>query len=72
MGTYSYFRLPQGWRDVQVFGDHDVSEVVSVLDTPHGQPVDVVDGQIVGQLDFNVLALIAPQRFQSAKSPFVI
>ena len=59
--TYSDFGLAEGWWHVQVFRDHDVSEIMSILDAPHGQPVDVVDGQVVGQLDLNVLTLVASQ-----------
>lgn len=60
--TYGDFGLAEGWGNVQVFGDQNVSEIVSVLDAPHGQPVDVVDGQVVRQLDLDVLPLVATQR----------
>lgn len=64
-GTYCDFGLAQCRRYIQVLGYHHVTKVVSVLNAPHGQPVDVIHGQITRQLDFNVLPLIAFQGLQT-------
>lgn len=38
-----------------------MSKVMPILDAPYSKPVDVVDGQISGQLDLDVFSLITPQ-----------
>jgi hypothetical protein len=50
--------LSEGWRHVEVFRYPHVTEVVSVLDAPDSQPVDVVHGQVPWQLYFDVLPLV--------------
>lgn len=60
-GTYGQLVLSQCRRHVQILGDDDVTKVLTEADTPHGQPIYVVDSQVTRQLDFNVLALVAAQ-----------
>lgn len=68
MQLYSYrnFGLAERRWHVQVLGYQDVPEVVVVGDAPHGQPVDVVDGDVLWQLDLDVLALVSLERVQPA------
>jgi hypothetical protein len=69
--TYGYFRLSQSGRDVQIPRDHNVAKVMSILNAPHCQPVDVVDSEIAGELDFNIFALVAFERLQTVDTRFV-
>lgn len=46
--THSDLGLSQRRRHVQILGYDDVSKVVTILHTPYGQPVDVVDGKVTG------------------------
>lgn len=39
--------LAQRWWHVQILGDQHVAKVVRVLHAPHGEPVDVVDGDVL-------------------------
>lgn len=64
LATYRNFRLAQCRRHIQVFGYEDMSKVVSVLHAPYRQPVNVVNGQTAGQLNLDILALVATQRVQ--------
>lgn len=57
--TYRYFGLAECGRHIQVFGNEHVTEIVPIFHAPNGQPVDVVDCQISGQLDFNIFALVS-------------
>lgn len=40
-----------------------MSKVVTIFDAQDGKPVDVIDGQVSGQLNLNIFALIPPQNF---------
>lgn len=64
--TYRYFCLAKRWRNVQVLRNVDMPKVVPIFDAPHGQPIDVVYGQVTGQLNLNIFALVASQWFQRA------
>lgn len=64
--TYRYLRLSQCRWNVQILRDVNVTKVVPIFDAPHRQPIDIVYGQIAGQLNLDVLALVASQRFQRA------
>lgn len=59
--AYRKLVLAERRGDVEVFGDHDVAEVLSETDAPNREPIDVADGQIARQLNLNVLALVASQ-----------
>lgn len=62
--TYRNFRLTQCRRHIQIFGYEDMPKVVSVLHAPYCQPVNVINGQAAGQLNLDILALVATQRVQ--------
>lgn len=53
--------VDEGRHVVEVFGDGDVAEIVPEPVAPHGQPADVVDGQIVRQTQSDRLARVRPQ-----------
>jgi len=65
--TYGQFILSESrWNVLNIFfGDDDVTEVFTERDAPDGQPVDVVNGQIVRKLDLDVFALVASQHVQT-------
>lgn len=44
-----------------------MTKVVPIFDAPDGKPVDVVDGQVSGQLNLDVFALIPPQNFVASE-----
>jgi hypothetical protein len=62
--TYRDFGLSESRWNVEVFGYEDVSEVVSVLDAPDGQPFNIVDRERAWKLYFDVFTLVASQRVQ--------
>ena len=68
--TYGQFILSESrWHVLNIFfGEDDVSKVFTERDAPDGQPVDVVDGQIVRKLDLDVFTLISPQHVQTASN----
>ena len=67
-GSYRKLVLTQCWRQVQIFRDHDVTEVLAEGDAPDRQPINVTHGHVARKLDFDVLTLVPAQHTQSSKS----
>ena len=63
--THSDLGLSEGWGHIEVFGYHHMTEVVSVLNAPHSQPVYVVHREGPRELYFDVLPLVSSEWFKA-------